>query len=358
MTKFLFVSIALLFLINSGNCQTKSVDTLVVLYNAQGYVVRNIDSADYFMFITRADSNDNRNNIKGFYKNGKIKFIGKDIPDGNSLKTASVLFDGEYVSYYQNGKRKSTASYKGGYKEGLEYFYYPDGTIYSCKKHLYTGNLTYSEALNWECYDAEGNKICSRGDGRWITYDDSCKNIRLEGQVVKGRMEGEWKGSISLPASIRYTYRYKAGKILSSVGYDQKGKAYPFNNEIEPAHYRSGPITFLDVLRSKIKLPKGPADKKMSIDTVHVSFVIEKDGHLDEFNIIGDVDSQLRDAIFAGLAKCHDWSPERIYGIPFRTQIILPLKEISGYKSNTYAGDKYSSYLKEVFYKERMLKDN
>jgi hypothetical protein len=88
----------------------------------------------------------------------------------------------------------------------------------------------------------------------------------------------------------------------------------------------------------------------MSIDTVHISFVIEKDGHLDEFNVMGNVAPQLKDAIFAGLAKCHDWNPERIFGVPFRTQIILPLKEISGYTSN--------SYRKEVFYQEKILKDN
>lgn len=328
----------------------KIIDTLVVLYNSQGYATRNIDSADYFMFITRPDSNDNRNNVKGFYKNGKIKFIGKDIPNGNSLRTASVLFDGEYISYYQNGKRKSTASYKGGYKDGLEYLYYPNGTIYCCKKYLYTGNLTYSETLNWECYDDKGNMICKDGDGQWITYDDSCKNIRIEGQVVKGRMEGEWKGSIAIPASIKYTYQYKRGNILSSVGYDQAGKAYPFENEIEHATYRSGPITFLDVLRSNIKRPKDSTGKKMSIDTMRVSFVIEKDGHLDEFNAIGNVAPQLKDAIFAGLTKCRDWTPERIYGVPFRTQIILPLKEINGYTN--------LGYKKEIWYNAKILKDN
>jgi antitoxin component YwqK of YwqJK toxin-antitoxin module len=353
MTRFLFLSIALLFLINPGNCQTKSIDTLVVLYNAQGYAIRSIDSADYFMFIMRPDSNDNRNNVKGFYKNGKIKFIGKDIPNGNSLRTASVLFDGEYVSYYQNGKRQSTATYRGGYKDGLEYFYYSNGTIYCCKKHLYSGNLTYSETLNWECYDAKGNMVCKDGNGQWITYDDSCKNIRLEGQVVKGKMEGEWKGGILTPVPIKYTYQYKGGKILSSNGYDQTGKSYPFNQEVEHANYRSGTITFLDVLRNNIKLPKDSTGRKMSIDTVHVSFVIEKDGHLDEFNVIGNVALQLKDAIFAGLLKCHDWTPERIFGVPFRTQIILPLNEISGYTSNSSR----STYRKEVFYKAKILKE-
>ena len=92
----------------------------------------------------------------------------------------------------------------------------------------------------------------------------------------------------------------------------------------------------------------------MSIDTLHVSFVIEKDGHLDEFNVLGDVAPQLKDAIFAGLAKCHDWAPERIFGVPFRTRIILPLNEVSGYTSNSSR----SGYLKQVFYKEKLLKDN
>lgn len=355
MTRLLFLSIALFLLISSGKCQTKSIDTLVVLYNSHGYVVRNIDSADYFVFITLPDSNDNRNNVTGFYRNGKIKFAGKDIPNSKSLKTGSVLFDGDYISYYQNGKRQSIVNYKMGYKDGFEYFYYANGQMYSSYKHILGDKIINDQTLYWECYDAKGNQICNNGEGRWVTYDDSCKNVKLEGQVVKGHREGEWKGSISTPGQIKYTYIYKGGNVVSAIGYDQTGKPYPFNNEFERAAYRSGTITFLDVLRSNIKLPKDSTGKRMSIDTLHVSFVIEKDGHLDEFNVIGNVTAPLKDAVLAGLAKCHDWTPERIFGIPFRTRIILPLNEISGYTSNAYRNN---SYRKEIFYKEKILKDN
>jgi len=353
---FSFLTICILF-VNTAKSSSKSADTAIMFFktiNGFGQSVHTLDEADYFMLIIPPDSTDDRYNIQGFYKNGKLKFVGKGDPSANSLKTGSVLLDGDYISYYPNGKRASTAHYQKGYKDGLEYFYYANGKMYSCHKHILGSTILRDQALYWECYDADGNQICNNGNGRWITYDDSCKSIKLEGQVVKGRMEGEWKGVVSTPVPIKYSYQYKEGNILSSVGYDQTGKAYPFKNEIERAAYRSGAITFIDVLRSNIKLPRDSAGKKMSIDTVHISFVIEKDGHLDEFNVMGNVAPQLKEAIFAGLLKCHDWTPERIFGIPFRTQIVLPLNEISGYTSNSSR----SAYRKEVFYKEKIIKDN
>jgi len=108
-------------------------------------------------------------------------------------------------------------------------------------------------------------------------------------------------------------------------------------------------LTFLDVLRSHIKIPHAIHGKKMPIDTLKVSFVVEKDGHIDEFSLIGEVDSLLKDAVFAGLKQCDHWSALKLYGKPLRTRIIIPLKE----NSDSYGWNSF----KFVEYKEWVLKD-
>ena len=181
-------------------------------------------------------------------------------------------------------------------------------------------------------------------------YDNNYQNIELTGEVVNGLREGVWKGSIIVPDSINYQYLFKNGHILSSIGYDKRGAAYPFKIAHERANYRTGQITFVDVLRSHIKIPKDTTRRRMSVDTSSLSFLVEKDGHIDEFSILGETIAPLKETVFAALRQCDHWSPNKLYGITFRTRITIPIKEISEY-SNGY-------YVKLINYTEKILKDN
>jgi antitoxin component YwqK of YwqJK toxin-antitoxin module len=353
MLKCAFFFIISVLAVNIAICKT--ADTTIRYFKTIDGInihVESLDSADYFRLILPSDSGDARYNIQEYYKNGKIKFVGKaSTGDGFlSPKSDGLILDGDCISYYPNGKKSSISHYKEGYKDAFEYLFYPNGTIYCCLKHLLANSKVYNETLDWECYDPSGKMICKAGNGKWIVYDNEYKYIKFEGQVVNGYMEGEWRGSITKPDTIKYIYKYKKGSVLSSIGYDRKGNTYLFKKEIEPATYRSGQLTFVEVLRSHIKLPRDTNGEKASIDTVHISFVVEKDGHISEFKISDKVNPRLKEAVLAGLEKCNNWSSAKIYGVPLRTQIVIPLKEISG-----YSGD---YYIRLLGYKEKVLKDD
>jgi len=332
----------------------KNADTTILYFKVIGGTtasVRSLEEADFFRLVLPPDSGDNRYNIKEFYKNGKVKLIGKHYARGFNPTSGVVTFDGDCVSFYPNGKKSSVAHYKDGDKVGLEYLFYPDGKIYCCRKHQWTNSALKRPYLHWECYDASGNMICKEGAGKWIEYDNDFKNIIFEGPVLDGLKNGEWRGSTD---TIKYTYQFKKGFIISSVGYDKKGNAHPFNNEFEQATYRSGPLVFLERLRNRIKLPKDASGRKISIDTMHVSFVVERDGKLSQFEISGMVNPEVKTVVFAALEKSNEWIPSKIYGMPFRTKVVLPLIEVSGWNTE-YRG--FESYQKEIWYKETILKD-
>ncbi|MFI5162173.1 MAG: hypothetical protein ACHQHN_12915 [Sphingobacteriales bacterium] len=335
------------------------IDTAVVFFGRSGKSVRTLDSADYYMLILPPTPGDASYNIQQFYKNGKIKLIGKGDANENSMKTGLVRLIGDCTMYYPGGNKSGFVHYTYGYKDGLEYLYYPNGNALSVIKHTLPSSSVYAETYYWDCYDDKGNSICKNGNGRWVMYDDSGKYIRTEGQVNGGHREGDWTGKIFVPDTISYVDHYKHNRIQSSVGYNKNGKAYPFYKDYELATYRSGWLIFIERLRSRIKLPKDTNGLKISIDTMHISFVIEKDGKLTQFKMLGDIDPNIKAAVFAALEKCDDWVPSTVYGVPFRTQIIIPLSEISGYK-DYYAGTHYqgSSYQKEISYKEKIIKGN
>ncbi|MGZ3752358.1 MAG: hypothetical protein ACXVB0_09380 [Mucilaginibacter sp.] len=352
MLKFFFTFFLAIFLTSSAFCQ--KADTTVLYFKFFDGIAANVtslDEADYFRLVLPPDSGDNRHNVKEYYKNGKIKLIGKVYEGPNTFSPTSGLikFDDDCISYYPSGKKMSVAHYSGGFKDGLEYIYYPSGKIYCNLKYSISDKIK-NNGLKWECYDKEGNVLSQNGNGKWIEYENDYATVRLEGFVKQGNMDGEWQGKLTTPDTIRYVYKYDNGILVSSTGYDHKGNAYPFKEEVQRAHYKGSGLTFIELLRNRIKLPRDSAGKKMSMDTLHVSFVVEKDGHLSDYKVLGKVNQQLKDAIFAGLEKVNGWTPQKLFGVPFRTEITFPLSEISGFRGN--------AYVKNVEWKERLVKDN
>ncbi len=335
---FLFVIVGIL--INNLAFGQKSDTTILYFKYWDGRIFRtsSLNHANYFRVILPPDSGDNRHNIREYYKSGKPKLIGKELsgPFQFNPQNNSINFDGDCISYFENGKKSAITHFNNGNKDGFEYLYYPDGKIYCCLKHVLANSRNYSQTLLWECYDRSGNMICNNGNGEWKEFDNHFENIELEGQVINGLREGIWHGNVSKPGAISYQYVYKKGTALSSTSCDKSGVIYPFKTAVERADYRAGKLTFLDVLRSHIKIPQDVNGKKMSIDTLTVSFVVEKDGHIDEFSLSGEVDSLLKDAVFAGLRQCDHWSAYKLYGKPLRTRIIIPLKENSEYEGWNY----------------------
>jgi hypothetical protein len=311
--------------VNSATCQTK--DTTVSYFkNRPGFLPQKVltaDSAD-FVRIVYPDSSANLYNILEYYSNGIKKFIGKIEQRPNGNYTPKIV--GDCIGFFPNGKKKYTAHYVDHKILGLEYFFYPTGHIYAVKKWVYNNTL-YNDGLYWECYDKDANKICEDGSGVWAMYKDDFSDVIFSGKVKKGLMSGRWQGYDILGDTIKYIGNYDEGALISGIGYDKNGTAYHFANmNVETQYKRGNVFTFLDDLNWHLILPKDANGKKMNIDTVHISFIIEKDGHLSELKVIGNVNPQLQIALNNAVKKCGEWAPSKYYGISYRSWFITSLK--------------------------------
>ncbi|HZW69218.1 MAG TPA: hypothetical protein VFF57_00025 [Hanamia sp.] len=334
MVKSLLLLITCAFFITTA--QGNSVDTSIIYFkfDLKGYHrVSTLDEADFFRLILPTEA-DGRVNLKEYYKNGKLKLVGKYVIHVNTtLFRYEIPLTGDIIGYSPNGKRQYITTYNDTKSEGVKYLYYPNGTIYNCMKYSYPDRVynEYNEKkLYWECYDSSGAQICREGNGQWLEYDGDFKSIVSSGPVKKGYMEGEWHCQSQDADSIKYICRYKKGVLVSGIGYDKQAIAYPFKQKTEWANYGGGPATFIEVFKRHLTLPKGPDGKKMLIDTVHVSFIIEKDGRVTGFKTLEGASPEFKGALSEALAKCHDWKPARLYGIPVRSEIILPLNILQG----------------------------
>jgi hypothetical protein len=329
MFKYILFIAANTVLLNTAKCQKADTSVFYFKNDANGiYSVSSLGDADFVRMILPPDSADTRVNVKEFYKNGQIKFIGKSDPQPkDKFKPGEILLSGDCVSYYPNGKKQSITHYSKGIKEGLEYLYYPSGTIYYVTKYVNAHGMAREQRMNWECYNTDGNIICSNGNGRWIIYDRWFKNVIFQGPVKNGSMDGKWMGNTMRADSIKYTCDYQMGTFIAGVGYDKNGAAYPFIMEKEPATYqKESMVAFLGDLRRNLDLPRGTNRKKMTTDTILVSFIVGKDGYVTNVETSGDTTAALSSAIKTAMNKCHAWTPSRYFGVPFRTKIVLQLK--------------------------------
>jgi hypothetical protein len=350
-----FLILLLSFLIaNTAYCGKK--DTVILYYNYHGQLITGVSSlaeADYFRVILPPDSGDTRRNVKEFYKNGKIKMITKLASGYNlsKIESSPMIFDGDFVSFYPNGRKFSVAHYVNGQVDGLEYFFYQNGRVHCTLKHQEFPN---NDVLYWECYDTLGNQICKKGIGRFVSYTggNGYPAIMAEGQVTNGYFDGEWKGHTMAPFDIRFITKYKKGRLISSVGYDRHDNSYPFKDEIEDAVYKNGLVDFVETLHEHIKLPKDTSGKRMSIDTLYLKFVVEPDGHIAHPTVQEPVDIALQNAIFGGLKKCGNWKPARMLGVPVRTEFTIPLF------INEHFELKRGGSLAAVYYMHRVVTDN
>jgi antitoxin component YwqK of YwqJK toxin-antitoxin module len=329
----------------------KETDTIVVYLknDLNGYrPVTNPDSADFFRMVLPPDSADDKYNIKEYYRNGKVKLIGKSEPLLDKFKFGLISLSGDCLRYYPNGNKESITHYTKDNKDGNEYLFYPTGRIYSCVKYFYDRTRGSVRSLNWECHDANGEMICSEGNGDWILYDEKFENILVKGKVKHGNMDGEWIGKIANDDSIKYVYKYDRGDLISSVGYDKGGIAYPFILSTVAANYGGNFPAFIDWLNSRLKMPKDDNGKKIPLDNVKISFIVEKDGSILYVETLGVVNNDLTQAITKVLSKCTGWTPTKLYGIPYKTRVTLPLKYLT-----TYSGKwEYTN----VPFKEEILK--
>src|ERR1700712_1289985 len=113
--KFLSTLTALLF---TTLCFAQRQNVYFLKNNGKYVAVR--DSADYVRVVREPDSASVLYKVFEFYLNGKPKLIG------HSEKIDPPKYEGQCLSYYASGVKKSITNYKDGLKVGSEYEFYPN----------------------------------------------------------------------------------------------------------------------------------------------------------------------------------------------------------------------------------------
>ncbi|MBW4888341.1 energy transducer TonB [Mucilaginibacter sp. HMF5004] len=286
-----------------------------------GKQVSTRDSADFIRIVSEPDSGLNLYNIKEYFPQGNIKLIGR------TSKIEPPVLEGQCITYFPSGKRKTDLRYSGGKVFGDAFEYFPNGKLYAAKKYpaKVTGYVNDDYLID-ACNDSTGKALVTDGNGHYVGYNDGdFKRVFEEGDVKAGLKDGEWKGSEENKYdTIRFVEHYANGKIISGAAIDKNKKEYRYTKRNVEPEFRGGESALYRYLGYAIRYPNEAKENGIQ-GRVILKFIVEKDGSVANIEILKSPDSQLTQEAIRVLKNSPKWTPGMMYGRNVRVLYTLPV---------------------------------
>jgi TonB family protein len=333
MLKNILTIVLSLLLLQAAKAAT-SEDTLRIYLKNSGLKVSSIDSADFYRIVLPPDSNVDKDlyRVYDYYVDGKIRAVATSLTSG-----PIIMYDGESLNYFPNGKRKSSYRFKNGSPVGSITYYYPNGKLYYILKIENSSNWDHSNRYGYsnfmnvgysyigkiaELRDSTGNVLTMNGTGHIVAFDESFKKVIMEGDFKNNKKEGEWKGVMS--DSIIFICTFHKNELKSGISHAKSGNHYSFTQFETEAVFSDGPAAFSEFIRNNLQYPES-AKKRKIMGTVIVGFSVETNGTVSNVKIIRGVFKSLDDEALRIIRMSPLWIPAYKFGIPYTAQFNVPI---------------------------------
>lgn len=301
--------LTLTFLLISAACLAQT-ETVFLLKNS-GRQVDVKDSADFIRMVSALDSGQIYFNVKDYYKSGKLMLVGQ------SSRIYPANFEGQQIAYYENGRKKSISTYKGGKLNGVVQTYFPNGKLYLVSEpsdDIFFNNIIAN-------YDSLGKQLVTDRNGYYKAYDDDFKFIAAEGAVKDGKRDGIW---LFNDKTYRRKETYIDNKFIEGLTITPQGDSIKYTQQDIMPEFKGGVRAFTRFLETNIDYPA--LDRRNNIQgKVFVSFIVEKDGSLAEIFVLRSPSETLGIEAMRVIKRSPHWSPGIQYGRPVRVQFTVPI---------------------------------
>jgi TonB family protein len=318
--------------------QQSSNNTKFYYFKEPSLLIDNRDSADFTRIISPDTSNSKLFIVEDVYRNGKTKMKAKSLTQGPYFKG-----QGPGVEYYPDGVIKETKTYDKGHVIGLRIEYYPNGkpketvdyydngSTKNWTEYYPNGKLYYVSDYDTvaklghvrEVRDSMGKVTAQNGNGTYAVYNTDYKDVMLEGPIVNGLKDGEWKGSWN--DSTKINCIYSKGVSVSGTTRLKSGEVIHFTkDEVEP-QFKGGNEAFYRELAKHVRYPKAAKENNIQ-GKVILSFFVEKDGTITTIKVWRGIGWGCDDEAVKALKQTSQpWIPGSQYGLPVRVAYTIPL---------------------------------
>lgn len=287
------------------------------------------DSADMVRIIEEPDSGSKYFVLKEFYGNDQPKAVGK-----LSAFDPQLIYEGELIRYDKDGKKYSVVNFTGNKPVGKAHYFFPDGKTsrivdfdnVNVKQGPETIRRTIDDYPFRMIYvaDSLGNVLIRDGKGHYkMPLEIFGQTMEEEGDYVDGLKEGVWKGT-SKSGDLGYSEQFEKGNFISGKSF-KDGKSYAYTWDAEQPVFKGGMQKFYRYIGENVVYPR-TSFKAGVTGKVYLSFVIERDGTVDDIKVIQGVNDAIDAEAVRVMTKSPKWVPGKQHGIPVRVKYNIPIK--------------------------------
>lgn len=228
--------------------------------------------------------------------------------------------DGESITYYKNGNKRSLITYDDGKPIGNFFVWYENGNPKEeTSIDVNWASAKHQKMINY--WNEKGEKIVDNGNGFLESKDDY---LTEKGNYKNGFKDGKWTGS-SLKNTFSYEEIYSEGELVSGVSIEHDGT----KNEYTSLEVRPEPIKgmehFYKYISSNFIAPKSAYKNKIQ-GKIIVAFVVDKEGKIVEPKITRSLGSELDNEAIRILTNYEGWKPALQKGRKVRCSFNIPIQ--------------------------------
>lgn len=288
-----------------------------------GDYVTILDSADYIRIVQEPEKGSSLYPTKEYYRSGKKKNIGY------STKIDPPKYEGQYISFYENGNRKKLAYYEEGKVTDTVYNYYPNGKLYTATAFFQMKDNVLTSIKTMK--DSTGVELVTNGSGLGVIYDDDFQYVMGKGKSKNGSYDGEWTGELRAKDTLTYKETYVDGKMLSGESNDGKGNVYQYTvSEVQPT-FKGGMDAFYRSLVKSVRYPANMVSQNEQ-GVARIKFVIEKNGDISDVHVVNQVQPEFAAEAVRVLKLSKGWQPGVQKGRKVRVSYVVPVSFSLGNK--------------------------
>jgi Gram-negative bacterial TonB protein C-terminal len=217
---------------------------------------------------------------------------------------------------YLNGERIDP-TFNGG---GLDKFYDYVNKEFDFSKPTKEGAMITSFTIS-ETGEIKNIKVV-----QFVDIESATEMIRVLKKAPKWkpatRNGKEISVDMKFPFKLVKNNQEKAKETSNQQTASNENSVYTSTSVEEKPEYPGGIQAFYKFVAKNYKLPE---DKNFKGGKAVVSFVIEKDGTLTDFDILEDPGFGTSEEVINMLKKCKKWKPAKQKGIPVRCSFTLPI---------------------------------
>ncbi|MEC5165727.1 antitoxin component YwqK of YwqJK toxin-antitoxin module [Flavobacterium sp. PL11] len=269
----------------------------------------------YYRIIRGYFSESEAYEFNDYYKSGNIK------TKVLSKNRDYMDMDGAFITYYENGKKKSISNYKDKKKIGKEFNYFDDGALRLEIEYLENeGDL----AVNYKVIEFWNKKRQQKvvdGNGEYQGFD--LEGTFLIGIIKNGLREGKWTGS-SLKQGIKIIEFYTKGKLISGTSTDSNNIERNYTTLLEKPKPDKGLNHFYSFVSKNFTVPREFQINRIS-EKIIVKFIIERDGTITDSKIIRGINDELDKEAIRVITDYEGWTVGKMRGLPLRVSYTIPI---------------------------------